>query len=122
MGYYLMRFVEVKYNDLKLGTKYLIINQVQSEKDKIYIGTFNGYCNNYTINEISYWGKMYISYLTNYNKKYLVGDFSLNKHTFKRKYMILDSQKEEIQYHMEARALKIILRLIIGDNNFCYDY
>lgn len=118
-----MRFIEVKYNDLKLGTKYLIINQFnQTEKDKIYVGTFNGFCNKYTINEISHWGKTYISYLTNYNKKYLVGDLSLNKYTFKRKYMILDSQKEIIQENMEARALKIILRSIIGDNNFCYDY
>lgn len=118
-----MRFIEVKYNDLKLGAKYIIINQLnQTEKEKIYIGTFNGFCNKYTINEISHWGKTYISYLTNYNKKYLVGDLSLNKYTLKRKYMILDSQKEEIQYNMEARALKIILRSIIGDNNFCYDY
>ena len=90
------------------------------ERDKIYIGIFNGYCNNYTINEISYWGKTYISYLTNYNKKYLIGDLSLNKYTFKRKYMILESQKQTIQENMEARALKIILTSIIGDNNFCY--
>jgi hypothetical protein len=114
-----MKFVEVMYNDLKLGTKYLIINQL-SESDKIYIGIFNGYCNKYTIDEISHWGKMYISYLTNYNKKYLIGDISLNKYSFKRKYMILETQKQQIQDKMEARALKIILTLIIGDNNFCY--
>ena len=116
-----MRFIEVKYNDLKLGAKYIIINQMNAkEKDKIYIGIFNGYCNNYTINEISYWGKTYISYLTNYNKKYPIGDLYLNKYTFKRKYMILESQKQIIQENMEARALKIILTSIIGDNNFCY--
>ena len=115
-----MRFIEVKYNDLKLGTKYLIINQLNQEKDKIYIGIFNGFCNKHTINEISHWGKTYISYLTNYNKKYLVGDLSLNKYSFKRKYMILESQKQQIQDNMEARALKIILTSIIGDNNFCY--
>jgi len=65
-------------------------------------------------------GKTYISYLTNHNKKYLVGELSLNKYTFKRKYMILDSQKEIIQNNMEARAINIILRSILRDNNFCY--
>jgi hypothetical protein len=115
-----MKFIEVKYNELKLGTKYLIINNFDKEKEQIYIGTFNGFCNKYTMNEISHWGKTYISYLSNYNKKYLVGELYLNKYTFKRKYMILDSQKEIIQENMEARALKKILRLIIGDNNFCY--
>lgn len=116
-----MKFIEVKYNDLKLGVKYIIINQLnQTEKEKIYIGTFNGFCNKYTMGEISHWGKAYISYLTNYNKKYLIGDLSLNKYSFKRKYMILESQKEIIQNNMEARALKIILTSIIGDNNFCY--
>ncbi len=114
-----MKFIEVKYNDLKLGTKYLIINQL-NQSDKIYIGIFKGYYNNYTIQEISYWGKTYISYLTNYNKKYLIGDLCLNKYSFKRKYMILESQKQQIQDNMEARALKIILTSIIGDNNFCY--
>ena len=113
-----MNFIEVKYNELKLGTKYLIINQMQT--DKIYIGIFNGYCNKYAIQEISYWGKTYISYLTNYNKKYFLGDVSLNKYSFKRKYMILESRKQQIQDDMEARALKIILKSIIGDNNFCY--
>jgi len=34
--------------------------------------------------------------------------------------MILESQKQTIQENMEARALKIILTLIIGDNIFCY--
>ena len=66
------------------------------------------------------WGKTHVSYLTNCNKKYLVGELSLNKYTFKRKYMILDSQKEKIQNDMESRALNIILRLILGDNSFCY--
>lgn len=113
-----MKFVEVNYSDLKLGTKYLIINQLKSEK--IYIGTFNGFSNKYTIGEISCWGKAYISYLTNYNKKYLIGDLLLNKYTYKRKYMILESQKQKIQENMEARALKTILRILIGDNNFCY--
>jgi predicted helicase len=64
-------------------------------------------------------GKTYISYLTS-NKKYLVGNVSLNKYTFKRRYMVLESQKQTIQEKMEARALKIILTAIIGDNNFCY--
>ena len=115
-----MKFIEVNYNDLKIGTKYLIINQFKPEKDKIYIGIFNGYYNNYTFKEITCWGKAYISYLTNYNKKYHVGDLLLNKYTYKRKYMILDSQKQKIQENMEARALKTILIILIGDNNFCY--
>ena len=114
-----MKFIEVQYNDLKLGTKYLIINQF-TQSEQIHIGIVNGFCNKYTMREISYWGKAYISYLTNYNKKYLVGDLCLNKYSFKRKYMILESQKEIIQNNMEARALKIILTSIIGDNNFCY--
>lgn len=114
-----MKFKEVSYNELKLGTKYIIQHHFNAT-DKIYIGTFNGYCNKYTIDEISHWGKTYVSYLTNYNKKYLVGELSLNKYTFKRKYMILDSQKETIQNNMEARALNIILRLLIGDNSFSY--
>jgi hypothetical protein len=114
-----MKFIEVNYNELKLGTKYIILNHFKPN-DKIYVGIFNGYCNKYTMGEITYWGKTYISYLTNYNKKYLVGELSLNKYTFKRKYMILDSQKETIQNNMEARAINIILRLILGDNNFCY--
>ena len=44
----------------------------------------------------------------------------LNEKRCKRKYMILDSQKETIQNNMEARALNIILRSIIGDKNFSY--
>jgi len=121
-----MKFIEVNYNELKIGTKYLIINKSDQSKkigkDSVYIGIFNGYCNHYTIREISNWVKTYISYLKNYNKKYHIGNLSLNKYTFKRKYMILDSQKEKIQYNMESRALKIILKSIIGDNHFCYDY
>jgi|UniRef100_A0A6C0D2E7 hypothetical protein len=49
-----MKFVEVNYKDLKLGTKYIIQHQFT---DKIYVGIFNGYCNKYTIGEISHWGK-----------------------------------------------------------------
>lgn len=116
-----MKFIEVNYNDLKLGTKYIILNHLNAT-DNIYIETFNGYCNKYTIGEISHWRKTYISYLTNYNKRYMVGDLALNKYTFKRKYMILDSQKETIQNNMEARALNIILRLLIGDNHFSYSF
>jgi hypothetical protein len=74
-----MKFIEVNYNDLKLETKYLIVNHFKTN-DKIYVGTFNGFCNKYTIGEISHWGKTYVSYLTNYNKKYLVGELSLNIH------------------------------------------
>lgn len=114
-----MKFIEANYNDLKLGTKYIILDQFK-KNDKIYVGTFNGYYNKYTIGEISNWVKTYVSYLSNYNKKYLIGELSLNKYTFKRKYMILDSQKETIQNNMEARALNIILRLLIGDNSFSY--
>jgi len=114
-----MKFIEVNYNELKLGTKYIILNHFKTT-DKIYVGIFNGYCNKYTIGEISHWGKTYTSYLTNCNKKYMIGELSLNKYTFKRKYMILDSQKEIIQNNMESRALNIILRSILGYNNFCY--
>ena len=113
-----MKFIEVSYNDLKLGTKYIIINNVKH--DKVYVGTFTGYCNKYSMSEITNWGKTYASYLTNYNRRYMIGDLSLNRYTFKRRYMILDSQKETIQNNMEARAVNIILRLILGDNNFCY--
>ena len=114
-----MKFIEVNYNDLKLGTKYIILEQFK-KTDLIYVGIFNGYYNKYTIGEISHWVKTHVSYLTNYNKKYLVGELELNKYTFKRKYMMLDSQKEIIQNNMEARALNIILRSLIGDNSFYY--
>ena len=111
-----MKFKEVNYNDLRLGTKYVIIHQCMN---KVYVGIFNGYCNNYSIREISFWRKTYLSYLTQ-NKKYLLGDVSFNKYTYKKKYMILESQREEIQNNMETRAINIILRMILGDNNFCY--
>lgn len=123
---YAMKFKEVLYSDLKLGTKYVIMHSLQykdeiSERNqRVHIGIFNGYCNKYTFREISYWGKTYISYLTNFNKKYLVGDVSFNKYTDKKTYLILDSQIETIQNNMEARALNIIIRKILGDNNFCY--
>lgn len=121
-----MKFKEVLYSDLKLGTKYVIMhtlqykNEKKERSDRVHIGIFNGYCNKYTFREISHWGKTYISYLTNFNKKYLVGDVSFNKYTDKKTYLILDSQIETIQNNMEARALNIIIRMILGDNNFCY--
>lgn len=118
-----MKFKEVLYSDLKLGSKYLIMHSLQfkdEKNDRVYIGRFNGYCNKYTFREISYWGKTYITYLTNFNKKYLVGDVSFNRYSDKKQYLILDSQIETIQNNMEARALNIIIRTIIGDNNFSY--
>jgi len=116
-----MKFIEVSYHDLKLGAKYIIINNIKHEKhEKVYVGTFTGYCNKYSMSEITHWGKTYAIYLTNWNIKYVIGDLALNRYTFKRRYMILDSQKETIQNNMEARALNIILRELLGDNNFCY--
>ena len=112
-----MKFKEVNYNDLKLGSKYVIIH---NHLDKVYIGIFNGYCNKYTIGEISFWSKAYIGCLNKINKKYLMGDIALNRYTYKRKYLVLESQREEIQNNMENRAINIILRMILGDNNFCY--
>jgi hypothetical protein len=50
----------------------------------------------------------------------MIGELSLNKYTFKRKYTLLDSQKEIIQNNIQAHALNIILRLLIGDNNVSY--
>ncbi len=122
---YTMKFKEVLYSDLKLGTKYVIMHSLQYKdvnyrSERVHIGIFNGYCNKYTFREISYWSNAYISYLTNFNKKYLVGDVSFNKYTDKKTYLILDSQIETIQNNMEARALNIIIRMILGDNNFCY--
>ena len=112
-----MKFKEVLYSDLKLGSKYIIMHTLQYKdnhiSDRVHIGIFNGYCNKYTIGEISHWGKTYISYLTNYNKKYFVGDVSFNKHSDKKTYLILDSQIETIQNNMEARALNIIIRMIL---------
>jgi len=112
-----MKFKEVNYNDLKLGSKYVIIH---NHFDKVYVGIFNGYSNKYTIGEISFWGKTYISYLNKINKKYLMGNIELNRYTYKRKYLVLESQREEIQNNMETRAINIILRRILGDNHFCY--
>jgi len=111
----MLKFKEVSYGDLKLGNKYIIQDNI---KDKIHIGIFNGYSNEYTLNEISYWCKTFISYLTNINKKYLIGNVEMNKYTTKRKYLVLESQKEIIQNNMENRALHIILRKITGDKLF----
>lgn len=58
--------------------------------------------------------------MTNYNIKYFLGDVALNKYTYKRKYLILESQREIIQNNMEERAVNLILRMVLGDNNFCY--
>ena len=118
-----MKFKEVLYSDLKMGLKYVIIHSLQYKNDtndRVHIGIFNGYCNKYTIGEISHWRNTYISYLTNFNKKYIIGDTAFNKYTNKKTYLILDSQIEIIQNNMEARALNIIIRKILGDNNFCY--
>jgi hypothetical protein len=86
----------------------------------IYVGIFNGYCNKYTVGEITNWGKTHISYSDSFNKKYKVGDISFNRYTYERTYLILVSQRDIIQNNMESRAVNIILRRIIGDNNFCY--
>ena len=112
-----MKFKEVNYTDLKLGSKYIIIH---NHIDKVYVGIFNGYSNQYTIGEISFWGKTYTSYLNKIHKKYIMGDIGLNRYTYKRKYLVLESRREEIQNNMETRAINIILRMILGDNNFCY--
>jgi hypothetical protein len=92
------------------------------KSNKMYVGIFNGYCNKYTIGEITNWGKLCITYYpyTNLNKKYNSHDTSFNKYTNERTYLILDSQKDIIQNNMERRAVNIILRQIIGDNNFYY--
>ena len=123
-----MRFKEVNYNDLKLGQKYIISHVINKEMqtpsplpgDKCYVGIFNGYCNYYSMREISNLRKTYISYLNNINYMHILGDMSFNKHTQKKKYLILESQIETIQNNMESRALNIILRMILGDNNFSY--
>jgi hypothetical protein len=67
-------------------------------------------------------GKTHISYspFSSDKKKYKVGDISFNRYTYERTYLILDSQRDIIQNNMEARALNIILRRLIGDNTFCY--
>jgi len=70
--------------------------------------------------EISNWRKTYMTCMTNYNIKYFLGDVALNKYTYKRKYLILESQREIIQNNMEERAVNLILRMVLGDNNFCY--
>jgi hypothetical protein len=47
------------YNELKLGTKYIITSQTRYvfKSDKVYVGIFNGYCNKYPVGEITNWGK-----------------------------------------------------------------
>ena len=119
-----LKFKEVHYNDLRLGTKYIITDNSKYiiKSNKVYVGIFNGYCNKYTLGEITNWGKLHITYspYTNSNKKYNSYDISFNKYTNDRRYLILDSQKEYIQNNMERRAINIILRRIIGDNNFYY--
>jgi hypothetical protein len=118
-----LKFKEVPYNELKLGTKYIITDQARYifKSNKVYVGIFNGYCNKYTVSEITNWGKTHISYSQSINKKkYKIGDISFNRHTYERTYLVLDSQREIIQNNMESRALNIILRRLIGDNSFYY--
>lgn len=118
-----LKFKEVSYNELKLGTKYIITDQSRYvfKSNKVYVGIFNGYSNKYTVSEITNWGKAHITYSQSINnKKYKVGDISFNRYTYERTYLVLDSQREIIQNNMEYRALNIILRRLIGDDNFCY--
>lgn len=119
-----LKFKEVRYNNLRLGTKYIITDPSNYifTNNKVYVGIFNGYGNNYRIGEITNWEKTHISYspFTSHNKKYKVGNISFNKYSYERNYLVLDSQKEIIQNNMESRAVNIILRRLIGDNNFCY--
>lgn len=118
-----LKFKEVAYNELKLGTKYIITNQQRYvfKSDKVYVGIFNGYCNKYTVGEITNWEKTHITYSPFINnKKYKLGDISFNRYTYERTYLILDSQRDIIQNNMEYRAINIILRRLIGDNTFCY--
>jgi hypothetical protein len=122
----MLKFKEVSYDKLKKGIKYVILQQIENKKkfeNKIYIGIFKGPSEKYP-DEVTSWEKTYITYSTNNNylnnKKIYEGDIELNKYTFKRKYMELNSQKEMIQNNMEYRALNIILRAIIGDKHFSY--
>jgi hypothetical protein len=120
----MLRFKEIKYNELKKGVKYIILQQIECEKNKkcnnkIYIGIFDGVSEKYP-NEVTCWCNTHISYSTNYNKKFFEGYVELNKYTFKRKYLTIDSQKVIIQNNMERRAVNIILRNVTGDINFYY--
>ena len=121
----MLQFKEISYNSLKIGVRYIILQQIENKKkfeNKIYVGIYNGVSEKYP-KEVTCWTKTHITYSTNNNysnKKIYEGDIELNKYTVKRKYMELNSQKEMIQNNMESRALNIILRSIIGDNNFCY--
>ena len=120
----MLKFKEIKYNELKKGVKYIILQQIESNKknkkfeNKIYIGIFDGVSEKYP-NEITCWANTHISYSSN-KKKFFEGYVELNKYTFKRKYLTIDSQKEIIQNNMERRALNIILRNITGDITFYY--
>lgn len=120
----MLYFKEISYDKLKIGIKYIIIQHSNNQKynkydNKIYIAIFGGKSEKYP-NEITCWNNTHISYLNNYNKKIFEGQIELNKYTIKRKYLTLDSQKKNIQNNMERRAINIILRNIIGDNNFYY--
>ena len=118
-----LKFKEVSYNELRLGTKYIITNHSRYvfKSNKVYVGIFNGYCNKYTVGEITNWSKTHITYSPcKNNKKYKVGDISFNKYSDDRIYLVLDSQRDIIQNNMESRALNIILRRLIGDDSFYY--
>lgn len=126
----MLQFKEIKYNALQKGVKYIILPQIESKskknnkfENKLYIGLFDGVSEKYP-NEVTCWSNTYISYsnnqLNNYKKKIFEGYIELNKYTFKRKYLTVDSQKQIIQNNMEQRAINIILRNIIGDINFYY--
>jgi len=119
-----LKFKEVSYNNLRLGTKYIITDPSQYvfTNNKVYVGIFNGYGNNYRVAEITNWEKIHITYspFTPQTKKYKVGDVSFNKYAHERTYLVLDSQRIIIQNNMESRSLNIILRRLIGDNSFYY--
>ena len=48
--------------------------QTPSVPDKCYVGIFNGYCNYYSMREISNWRKTYISYLNNIKYMHILED------------------------------------------------
>jgi hypothetical protein len=99
-------FIEINFFELVYGEEYFIS---ASELDIIYYkGIFEGHCYNCS---------RFNSIQVVYPSKYFYGERAFHYHP-KRYYYRFISTKDKIQQAMESRALKKILKKIIGDDHF----
>jgi hypothetical protein len=105
--------MEVKFKDIIVGETYGIRYDKHRMNEK-YIGK----CMSMSQNKSSCIFKVKLKYFWN-NEHKTMDNESMYYDGIGHHFYIL-GQKEKIQHDMEARALNIILRDILGDNNFCY--